>query len=266
MLELEFAQLSDRGRAREGNEDSLGHVIPSTAAQVHSHGWLFVLADGMGGHEDGEIASRLAVETMLTGFRKIPKGVMHASLLPRLVQDANHAVYEAGHARNARGGSMGSTLVACALRFDSAVVSHVGDSRCYLFRHGHGGPLTRDHTVADEQIRLGILSPSEAAEGDGRSLLTRSLGQELFVAADTITVNVIPGDVLLLCSDGLHGFLPDAMIQHLIHANPSLERAAEALVSAANQAGGHDNVSVQLIRVLAVERMGLYRGRPYRLL
>jgi serine/threonine protein phosphatase PrpC len=266
MLELEFAHLSDRGRAREGNEDSLGQVIPATPAQVHSHGWLFVLADGMGGHEDGEIASRLAVETMLTGFRKIPKGVMHASLLPRLVQDANHAVYEAGHARNARGGTMGSTLVACALRFDSAVVSHVGDSRCYLFRSGHGGPLTRDHTVADEQIRLGILSPSEAAEGDGRHLLTRSLGQELFVAADTITVNVVPGDVLLLCSDGLHGLLPHAMIEHLIHVNPDLEKAAEALVAAANQAGGHDNVSVQLIRVLAVERMGLYRGRPYRLL
>ena len=266
MLELEFAQLSDRGRAREGNEDSLGQVIPATPAQVHSHGWLFVLADGMGGHEDGEIASRLAVETMLTGFRKIPKGVMHASLLPRLVQDANHAVYEAGHARNARGGSMGSTLVACALRFDSAVVSHVGDSRCYLFRNGHGGPLTRDHTVADEQVRLGILSQSEAAEGDGRHLLTRSLGQELFVAADTITVNVVPGDILLLCSDGLHGLLPHAMIEHLIHVNPDLQKAAEALVAAANQAGGHDNVSVQLIRVLAVERMGLYRGRPYRLL
>jgi PPM family protein phosphatase len=266
MLELEFAHLSDRGRAREGNEDSLGQVIPATPAQVHSHGWLFVLADGMGGHEDGEIASRLAVDTMLAGFRKIPKGVMHASLLPRLVQDANHAVYEVGHARNARGGSMGSTLVACALRFDSAVVSHVGDSRCYLFRNGRGGPLTRDHTVADEQVRLGILSPSEAAEGDGRNLLTRSLGQELFVAADTITVNVIPGDVLLLCSDGLHGLLPHAMIEHLIHTNPALEKAAEALVGAANQAGGHDNVSVQLIRVLAVERMGLYRGRPYRLL
>jgi PPM family protein phosphatase len=266
MLELEFAHLSDRGRAREGNEDSLGQVIPATPAQVHSHGWLFVLADGMGGHEDGEIASRLAVETMLTGFRKIPKGVMHASLLPRLVQDANHAVYEAGHARNARGGSMGSTLVACALRFDSAVVSHVGDSRCYLFRNGHGGPLTRDHTVADEQVRLGILSQSEAAEGDGRHLLTRSLGQELFVAADTITVNVVPGDILLLCSDGLHGLLPHAMIEHLIHVNPDLQKAAEALVAAANQAGGHDNVSVQLIRVLAVERMGLYRGRPYRLL
>jgi serine/threonine protein phosphatase PrpC len=268
MLELEFAQLSDRGRIREGNEDSLGHLLPATPAQVYSHGWLFVLADGMGGHEDGEIASRLAVETMLAGFRKIPKGVMHASLLPRLVQDANHAVYEAGHTRQAQGlaRGMGTTLVACALRFDSAVISHVGDSRCYLFRSGHGGPLTRDHTMADAQIRLGILSPSEAAEGDGRNLLTRSLGHELFVAADTITVNVVPGDVLLLCSDGLHSLVPDAMIEHLIHVNPQLEKAAEALVAAANQAGGHDNVSVQLIRILAVERMGLYRGRPYRLL
>jgi serine/threonine protein phosphatase PrpC len=268
MLELEFAHLSDRGRAREGNEDSLGQVVPATPAQVHSHGWLFALADGMGGHEDGEVASHLAIETMLAGFRKIPKGVMHASLLPRLVQDANHAVYEAGRARQASGGTggMGTTLVACALRFDSAVVSHVGDSRCYLFRNGRGAALTRDHTMADEQVRLGILSQSEAAEGDGRHLLTRSLGQELFVAADTITVNVLPGDVLLLCSDGLHSLVPDVMIEHLIHVNPNLEQAAEALVAAANQAGGHDNVSVQLIRVLAVERMGLYRGRPYRLL
>jgi PPM family protein phosphatase len=267
MLDLEFAQLSDCGRARDGNEDFLGHVLPASPAQVHSHGWLFALADGMGGHENGEIASRLAIETMLAGFRKIPKGVMHASLLPRLVQDANHAVYEAGHARQAQGGgTMGTTLVACALRFDSAVISHVGDSRCYLFRNGRGGPLTRDHTMADEQVRLGILSPSEAAAGNGRHLLTRSLGQELFVAADTITVNVVPGDVLLLCSDGLHGLLPDAMIEHLIHSSPTLEQAAQALVAAANQAGGHDNVSLQLIRVLTVERMGLYRGRPYRLL
>lgn len=270
MLDLEFAELSDRGIVRAGNEDYLGHVLPGSPAQVRAQGWLFALADGMGGHAYGEVASKLAIETILAGFRRVPKGVMHASLLPRLVQDANAAVYQAGHEVSASGKAvgapMGTTLVACALRFDSAVISHVGDSRCYLFRNGSGGPLTHDHTLADEQIRLGILTPAEAAESDGRHMLTRSLGHEMFVAADTITVNIIPQDVLMLCSDGLHGAVSDRTIQSILNRYHDLNEAARALVAAANAAGGKDNVSVQLIRVLGVERMGLYRGRPYRLL
>jgi len=281
MLDLEFAELTDRGLNREHNEDCVGHVQPESPAEVQSRGWLFALADGVGGHERGEVASRVAIEAMLSGFRKIPKGVMHVSLLPKLVQEANHAVYDKGSsvptpldpgyldpggAIVPRGSRMATTLVACALRFDSAVVSHVGDSRCYLVRNGVANSLTRDHTMADEQFRLGILSRAEAASGLNRHVLTRSLGSEMFVAADTITVNVIPGDLLLLCSDGLHGYVPDAAIQRILQFNPDLDRAAAALVAAANAAGGHDNVSVQLVRVRAVERMGLYRGRPYRLL
>ena len=115
-------------------------------------------------------------------------------------------------------------------------------------------------------MRLGILSKEEAAEHDGRHVLTRSLGNELFVAADTQTVNILPGDVLLLCTDGLYGGVPDASIQRIVERSGDLDKAAEALIAAANEAGGHDNVSVQLIRVKTVERMGLYRGRPYRLL
>jgi len=266
MLDLEFAELSDRGLVRDHNEDALGHVLPSGPAQVQSQGWFFAMADGMGGHQFGEVASQLAIKTALDGFRKIPKGVMHVSLLPRLVQEANAAVHDAGMATAPRGARMGTTFVACALRFDSAVVSHVGDSRCYMFRNGVGTQLTRDHTMADEQVRLGILSKEEAATGEGRHVLTRSLGSELFVAADTITVNIIPGDLLLLCTDGLHGYVSDAVIQQIVQRYSDLERAAMALVAAANNAGGQDNVSVQLIRVVAVERMGLYRGRPYRLL
>jgi protein phosphatase len=135
-----------------------------------------------------------------------------------------------------------------------------------VFRNGRGTQLTRDHTVADEQVRLGILSKEDAATDDVRHVLMRSLGNELFVAADTTTVNILPGDVLLLCTDGLHGYVPDAAIQDILQRNSDLDRAAAALVAAANDAGGHDNVSVQLIRVKMVERMGLYRGRPYRLL
>jgi PPM family protein phosphatase len=264
MLDLEFAELSHPGLAREHNEDCLGHVLPS--GQAESHGWLFALADGVGGQEKGEEASRLAIETMVTGFRKIPKGIMHVSLLPRLVQQANESVYDAGHASSKRGSTMGTTLVACALRFDSAVISHVGDSRCYLFRNGSGSSLTHDHTMANEQLRLGILPQSDAAESNGRHVLTRCLGTEMFVAADTITVNVLPGDVLMLCSDGLHGYVADAAIQRIIAANTDLNAAAKAMIAAANEAGGHDNVSVQLIRIRSIQRMGLYRGRPYRLL
>jgi protein phosphatase len=274
MLDIEFAELTDCGLTRDHNEDSLGHVLPSSPAQVQSQGWLFAIADGVGGQESGEVASHLAIDTVVSGFGKIPKGIMHVSLLPRLVQEANSAVYDAGHARSGQEASrgpalasrMGTTLVACALRFDSAVISHVGDSRCYLYREGVGAQLTRDHTMAAEQFRLGILSQAEASAGDNRHILTRCLGNELFVAADTVTVNVIPGDVLLLCSDGLHGYVADARIQQLVNSTSDLESAAARLVAAANDAGGFDNVSVQLIRVRSVERMGLYRGRPYRLL
>jgi protein phosphatase len=120
--------------------------------------------------------------------------------------------------------------------------------------------------MANEQFRLGILSQADAAEGAGRHVLTRSLGSELFVAADTITVNILPGDVLLLCSDGLHGYVNDSKISHILKTIPEPPKAAAALVAAANEAGGHDNVSVQVIRIRSVQRMGLYRGRPYRLL
>lgn len=281
MLDLEFAELSDPGRARGHNEDSVGHVLPNSPAQVQSQGWLFALADGVGGQEKGEVASQLAIETVLDGFRKIPKGIMHVSLLPKLVQEANQAVFDEGNMSSRKsdkeyvdpGGAiipncanMASTLVLCALRFDSAVVSHVGDSRCYLFRNGKLTSLTRDHTMADEQVRLGILSKADAAEHANRHVLTRCLGNEMFVAADTITVNIVPGDVLMLSSDGLHGYVSDADIQRILASSSELSQAAAALIAAANQAGGHDNVSVQLIRVRSVERMGLYRGRPYRLL
>jgi serine/threonine protein phosphatase PrpC len=266
MLDVEFAELSDTGQCRQDNEDCFGHVLPSTPTQVRSQGWLFALADGLGGHEKGEVASRLAIDTVLAGFRTIPKGVMHVSLLPRLVQEANAAVYDQGHKTKSPSGSMGTTLVLCALRFDSAVLSHVGDTRCYLYRDGKGIQLTHDHTMVAEQMRLGILTPAEASTADNRHILTRCLGTELFVAADTITVNIIPGDILLLCSDGLHGYVPDETIGRIVNSNVDLNKTAADLVAAAHETGGLDNVTVQVVRVRGVERMGLYRGRPYRLL
>jgi protein phosphatase len=265
MLEVEFAHLSDCGRVRERNEDYLGYVVPATPAQVRTHGWLFALADGVGGQEQGEVASRTAVESLLAGFRAAAGEELHTVLLPRLVQEANVRVYETGRAANAGGVPMATTLVACGLRFDRAVVAHVGDSRCYLIRRGQAKLLTRDHTVASEHARLGLLSAKDAAEAPTRHLLTRSLGTELFVGADTSDNQVLAGDVLLLCSDGLHGAVGASEMAHLVSHGGDLNAAGQKLVALANQRDGSDNISVLLIRVRSVERVGMYRGRPYRL-
>lgn len=265
MLEIEFAQLSDVGRVRPHNEDYLGHFAPFGLPHARSHGWLFVLADGVGGHEKGEVASRAAVESMLEGFRGAPKNEPLAGLLHSLVQRANARVFETAVANGITSAGMATTLVACALRYDRATVAHVGDSRCYLIRQGKTTLLTDDHTVVNEQVKLGILSAEEAAEGENRHILSRSLGGRLFVGVETSETVVLPGDVLLLCSDGLHASLAPGDISKAIASHPELKAAAQSLVELANQRDGNDNISVQLIRVRSVERVGMYRGRPYRL-
>jgi protein phosphatase len=265
MLDLEFAQLSDTGRVREHNEDYMGCASPETPEKARSHGWLFVVADGVGGQDRGEVASRTAVESMVGGFRSANGGELLSTLLPRLVQAANARVLDAGHAVAGGGSSMATTVVSCALRFDHVVVSHAGDSRCYLIRREYAKCLTRDHTFANEQVRLGVLSVKEAAESPTRHVLSRSLGADMFVGVETSEHQVAAGDVLLLCSDGLYGPVKDQEIADIAGHGQELGAAAARLVELANERGGGDNVSVQLIRVRGVERVGMYRGRPYRL-
>jgi len=265
MLDVEFAQLSDPGRIRHHNEDYLGYSLPDTPEEARSQGWLFALADGVGGHRKGEVAAKAAVESVLGGFRKAGSRESPSALLTRLVQAANAQVFETAVKAGSSGAGMATTLVACSLRFDRAVVAHVGDSRCYLVRSHQARLLTRDHTIANEHIRLGLISAKEAAEGDTRHVLSRSLGGELFVNVETNDMQVLPGDVLLLCSDGLHGAVSATEMTHVAGRHGDLSVAAQELITLANERGGGDNVSVQLIRVLRVERMGMYRGRPYQL-
>jgi protein phosphatase len=265
MLDIEFAQISDPGKSRDHNEDYVGHVVPDSDARIRSHGWLFSLADGVGGQDCGEVASREAVETMLTGFRKAPGSEPLNGLLTRLVQAANIRVYEAGRAASPGGTAMATTLVACALRFDRAVIAHVGDSRCYLIRRGHAKQLTRDHTVVNDQLRLGVLTTREAEENQNKHLLSRCIGGDLFVNVDTTDIQILPGDALLLCSDGFHGALPQAQIGNIVNNQEDPNMAANKLVQLANELDGSDNISVQLVRIRNVERMGMYRGRPYKL-
>ena len=144
---------------------------------------------------------------------------------------------------------MGTTMVACALRYDRAVVAHVGDSRCYLIRQGEVQVLTRDHTVASEHARMGLLSAQEAAEAETRHILSRSLGGGLFVNVEVNDHQVFAGDVLVLCSDGLHGAVTASEIAAIVRPEADLEKAARRLVDLANEQDGGDNVSVQLIRV-----------------
>jgi PPM family protein phosphatase len=265
VLEVEFAHLSDPGRVRQGNEDYAGHALPATPAEARTLGWLFVLADGVGGQKLGEVAARVAVESLLEGFRSASAGEAHPALLSRLVQAANTRVFEVGQASGPGGVGMATTIVACALRFDRAAIAHVGDSRCYLLRSGRAAALTRDHTVASEQVRLGLLSAERAARVATRHLLSRSLGNELFVSAETSEHQLHRGDVLLLCSDGLHGAMSEAEMARTVNQSPDLETAARGLVDIANRRDGGDNITVQLIRVRGVERVGMYRGRPYKI-
>jgi len=260
MLEIDFAEFSDVGRVRLGNEDYVGHVAPDTSEQARNHGWLFALADGVGGQEKGEVASRTAVETVLEGFREAARGSPLNSLLQSLVRKANTRVLDAGMSSG-----MATTLVACALRYDRAVIAHVGDSRCYLVRQKAAVMLTRDHTIANEHARLGLMSPEDVAEAETRHILSRSLGTELSVSVEVSDHQVLPGDVLLLCSDGLHGALSSQEIAAIVSETSDVELAARRLVALANEKDGSDNVSAQVVRVQNVERVGMYRGRPYKL-
>lgn len=265
MIDVEFVGLSDLGLVRQGNEDYLGHVAPDAAERARSHGYLFVLADGVGGHDLGEVASKTAVESVLDGFRKSNAGELHPGLLTSLVRMANVRVLEAGHAASSAGSRMATTIVSCALRHDRVTVAHVGDSRCYLIRRGQATLLTRDHTLASEHVRLGLISAAEAGSAETRHLLSRSLGSALTVSVDVAEHQVLVGDVLILCSDGLHGSVPGSEMAAVAGNGGDLSKAAQRLVDIANQRDGSDNISLQIVRVRGVERVGMYRGRPYRL-
>lgn len=265
MLEVEFAQLSDPGRIRTRNEDYLGYFRPSSPEELRSLGWLFTLADGVGGQRQGEVASRAAVEEVLGGFRRARAMESHGPLLNRLVQAANARICETEAMAGPAGSGMASTIVVCALRFDRATIAHVGDSRCYLIRDAKARTITNDHTVANEQFHMGILSKTELEESETRHVLSRSLGSNLFVKIDVTELQVRRGDLLLLCSDGLHGAISMNEIASTVSRGGDLKAAAQELVASANRQDGSDNISVQLIAVRDIERIGMYRGRPYKL-
>jgi serine/threonine protein phosphatase PrpC len=265
MLDVVFGQASDPGKIRTNNEDAMGSFIPNSRHQARSHGYLFVVADGVGGLDLGEVASSTAVSVLIQEFEKAQGGAMLISLLPRLVQHANAAVHDRTLAPEFRGKKMATTAVACALRHDQAIVSHVGDSRCYLVRKGVAKQITQDHTWVNEQRKMGVISASDIATSDSRHVLIRSLGPEMFVSPDTTALTIQAGDALVLCSDGLHDETPESTIAAIVSQNKPIDEIAQELVSRAVEIDGNDNTTAQVIRIRSVEQVGMYRGRPYRL-
>jgi protein phosphatase len=211
------------------------------------------------------VASATAIKVLTEEFPKAPAGTMLPNLLPRLVEQANTAVHDRTLASEYQGKKMATTLVSCALRFDQAIVSHVGDSRCYLIRNGEARQITQDHTWVNEQRKMGLLSAQEAATSESRHILIRSLGTEMFVSPDTTVLTLLAGDLLVLCSDGLHDEMPESLMAEIVTQKKEMQEIARELVARAVEIDGNDNTTAQVIRVRSVEPVGMYRGRPYRL-
>jgi serine/threonine protein phosphatase PrpC len=229
---------TDTGRQRRDNEDSVFARAP-----------VFVVADGMGGAQAGEVASQIAIEAFESGLDG--SGSPEERLAVR-VREANRQIYDRSRTELGREG-MGTTLTAAYLDDGSVAIAHVGDSRAYLFRDGKLERLTRDHSLVDELVRRGKLTEEQAAEHPQRSIITRALGPEPDVEVDTWTYPVRRDDVLLLCSDGLTSMISEEQIAQILGSAETLDEAADRLIREANEAGGRDNITVVLTRVEEVD-------------
>ena len=234
-MSFTWATGSHRGRMRENNEDS---VFPENSGRTA--GRLVVgVADGMGGHSGGEVASRLAIDALATRTT-MP--------IPQRIAVANDLILKkATENPDLRG--MGTTVTAAELMPKGTVtIGHVGDSRAYLFREGQLAQITKDHTVVAEYVRAGSIQPEDVATHPQRSMLTRAVGLDPDLVVDVVEVTVAEGDRLLVCSDGLTSMIADGQIAELL-VSSNLEEAVWVLIEAANRAGGHDNITLAVVDV-----------------
>jgi protein phosphatase len=226
---------TDAGRVRRRNEDSFVLDPP-----------LFAVADGMGGAQAGEVASRLAA----AAFREYHDAdrLEPAERVEAIIQEANRRIYERARTDSEASG-MGTTVTAAILTNGRVSIGHVGDSRAYRIRNGELEQLTEDHSLVGDLMRSGRLTPEEADAHPQRSVITRALGTDAEVDVDTVTVDVEPGDLFLLCSDGLTTMVPEEDILRIAQEADDLNETARTLVRAANSGGGEDNITVVLFKV-----------------
>ncbi|WP_281891067.1 Stp1/IreP family PP2C-type Ser/Thr phosphatase [Paenibacillus sp. YYML68] len=240
---LKAAFLSDIGLVRTVNEDS-------AFVQEQVHGWsLAIVADGMGGHQAGDVASKMAVEWIPQGLLPLDPAASEEELAERLksaVELANAQIFEFASGRESYHG-MGTTVVAVLANPSVAVIAHIGDSRAYRIREGRLEQLTQDHSLVNELLKSGQITREEADHHPRRNVLTRALGTEATIEVDVQSVYWRPGDLLLLCSDGLSGLVEQERILSTVLEESSLEHKVRRLVDEALAAGGDDNVTVVLL-------------------
>jgi len=246
-MNFEFYSQTDTGRVRTNNEDSV--ALDESCA-------VAVLADGMGGYAAGEVASGMACDFIKS---ELGRWLQEASAIASdadvkramdiCVENANQAIFGAANSNPTYAG-MGTTLVLGVFRSGRLLLGHIGDSRGYRWRNGVLQQITKDHSLLQEQIDAGMLTPEQAQYAANKNLVTRALGVEDMVLLETHQHDVLPGDVFLMCSDGLSDMLRDAQISEIMGSHPRLSDMGEALVSAANEAGGRDNIAVVLARAI----------------
>jgi protein phosphatase len=239
LVHYSAAAVSDRGRKRPTNEDAFGYSI--------EHG-VFLVCDGMGGAAAGEVASSLAVDEVMRVLTDRAPEVPLSSLIEQAISVANQVIYSRAQS-NAKLNGMGTTLVALVAEERRIQALNIGDSRCYRLRAGNMEQITQDHSLVDEQVRLGRMSVAEAVRSPLRNVITRALGTQSRVTPDIFDLEAEPGDLFLLCSDGLTRELSDGGIESILSNGHALDEKCSELVNAANQAGGGDNITCLLVRV-----------------
>jgi PPM family protein phosphatase len=244
-----FAQRTDIGLKRESNEDSALSFQPEDQQVMESKGVLFVVADGMGGHTRGEVASQLAVNTIRDVYYEQESGDPVASL--RLaIEQANARIYNESLAMSPKlepDQMMGSTCVAAVILGDTVYVANVGDSRAYIVRNGQAHQISLDHSVVAQQLREGLITKEQAKDHPDRNKIYRCLGSET-VEVDTFSEKVQPGDLLLLCTDGLSELVPEEEVTSIVQQHEPQE-SVQRLIARANELGGRDNITAVVARV-----------------
>ena len=251
-MKLRYAGMTHVGMKRTHNEDNLA-LIPDES--------LYIVADGMGGHASGEVASQLAVETIMSFFRmttrdeevtwpyKEERNLRYdENRLVAAIKFSNQRIFETA-AREARFKGMGTTIVTAFFTQGGAYIGHVGDSRGYRIRDDRIEQLTDDHSLLNDYIKAHKLTEEEIENFPHKNVIVRALGMRDTVQVDVTRLEPEPGDYYLLCSDGLSGMIDDeALLSHVLEAGPDLEKACETMVDAANEAGGTDNITVALVQ------------------
>jgi protein phosphatase len=266
VLQVEATGLSETGPHREINEDALGAFGPGEMPGTDRKGYLYVVADGMGGHLAGEVASTTAVATLRDEYYSPSSHSRIEPALRRAVQAANLRVHDLAH-RHAEYRSMGTTLTTIALAGNCAYVAHIGDSRAYHWRGGELKLLTTDHSEAAELVRLRILKPDKVRDHPGRNVLTRTIGSNLISRPDFLRQPIASGDRFILCSDGLWSELEDDELGQVV-GDCSPAEACRELMDRVLARGCPDNASIEIVHVLtaapeeepAPSRMGWLSG------